>query len=403
MRIHVDTKLYDPFVPITGGAMYTKPEPVQAIACPNCGNNVTGIESIKPAYLRTLTDEFGKVKQDRAMPPCPVPGFETEIQFCTVSPCGCRVSIAWAGAFSQEWAARNSGKSPKPVVAYTPEALTRENQRLIDALTKLYTMQATAEGQQKIDVDYWVVVVADQIQRLHPGQHNISATPRSLDTAVQHWASKNGHTMPTDPVDPFGLKPTPDDYSDAYPMPPQFKNRSTDQADAVSYAMGLYSMPGMTPPMIPPVHRGTEGAAKIRMPDKPVQLEIPDTVIAQVIGVIDHYNNSDEVVGVLNLMITQGGRTPTGAARLEALSALRRHLVSYQSSGTNLHPNAYYFVTTLLSYVDLSHPGTKAIPVMKPKPAGPKMAAAVIGPQPVDKLARKRRTIRRLNADDQKT
>lgn len=417
MNIHIDTEQYDPCIPITGGRRYLKPpEPIAAIACPNCARDVTQISSVEPAYLRNLTDEFGTQKKDRTMPPCPVPGFESEILFCAVSPCGCRVSSAWAGAFMAERTKRLAGNAPKPVVAYTPQDLERVSTKLTDALAKLYTLQATAEGQQKTTVDYWVVIIADQIQRLHPGRHNIAATPQSLDPAVRNWANARGHTMPTDPVDPFELNPVPvagDEYGADYPMPPQFRNSRNDSADALAYATmaasqlgqlnGLVAMPGIAPPhippRIPPVIRGTEGAARIRMPEKPTQIELPESVIAQVIGVIDHHGTRDEVVGVLNLMLEQGGKRQDGAGRLELLSLLRRHLVQYQSAGTELHANAYYFVTTLLSYVDLSHPGTKAVPVMKPKPFGKTKLPVTTVPE-VDKLARKRRTIRRLKPDD---
>lgn len=403
--VHVDTAEFVPASVQTGGARYARPaEPAPPIACPNCGRTVDNIKAGTPAYLRSFTDpEFGTLKKDRTLPPCPVSGFDAEILFMTAEPCGCRVHNEWAGAFAAERSHRKMGLPPKLVTGPSPQQIAKENQKLTDALAKLYGLQAEAEGPQKLAVDYWIVVVGDQLQRLHPGQHNIAASPRSLESEVRNWASENGHTMPTDPVDPFGLNPHPGkaetwEYGSKYPMPKRYKQAGqSDQADAAAYAALSSSL------MLPPP-AGQPGTPMMRRPAPAVQVALPDTVIAQVIGVIDHHGSSDVVAGVIDLMLEQGGRSVTAAARLEAMTVLRRHLVKYQSNGGELHPNAYYFVTTLLSYVDLEHPGTKAIPVLKPKPAGKKLPGpASTQEKPVDKLARKKRTIRRLNPDDQKS
>lgn len=135
--------------------------------------------------------------------------------------------------------------------------------------------------------------------------------------------------------------------------------------------------------------------AQIKRPPPPAQIEIPETTIAQMINIIDHRNNDELVASIVNLMLAQGGRKQDAAARLDALTAIRMELCRYLDTGVSLHHNAYYFVKTLMENYDIGQPG--AVPVPRPKPAGKRPVVSLI-PEP-DKLARKKRTIRKLRED----
>ena len=146
-------------------------------------------------YTRDIPETGGKSHKG-SLPPCPVPGFDVPQMLFTVEPCGCKVSHEWAGSFSGEMQSRLNGNKPKPILPMSEATRAARLVKLEQTLTKLYSSQALAgDTETKKDVDYWIVVVIDQMQRLCPGAHN-KAAPKPLSPEVSSWAGKNGLPTP---------------------------------------------------------------------------------------------------------------------------------------------------------------------------------------------------------------
>lgn len=175
------------------------------ISCPNCSSQVSGLAGAKQLYQRDIPETGGKTHQGD-IPKCPVPGFEMPIMFYTVEPCNCKVSSEWAGAFQAELTSRLTGNPARLVTALTEAQRYQHTDRLEKVLTKLYTLQTgVVTDEEKKNVDYWIVVVVDQIMRINPGGHNRTC-PKELHTEVKQWAAQRSFSAPSKAV-PFEKKP----------------------------------------------------------------------------------------------------------------------------------------------------------------------------------------------------
>lgn len=182
---------------------------VAVIRCPNCQEPVEGLDGAEQLYKVVV----GKTKID--VPPCPVSGLDLPTMTYTVAPCGCRVSSEWAGAFTCEKNRREDGEPPQPVVGLSRKQRDERVKFYQGKLQALYALQAaTNPPETREAIDTWIVIVADQIQRLCPGTHNTAVKP--LTPKVQEWADANAFAVPKFEVTPPADKETTGDATAAY-------------------------------------------------------------------------------------------------------------------------------------------------------------------------------------------
>lgn len=219
-HVHVDTAAAIPAALRTAGLLYQaeaseKAAAKPALTCPSCGEVATDIAGAKQLYQMDHQEAVGKsYKGD--LPPCPVSGLSRPDMLYTVEPCGCRVSQEWAGAFTAEMQSRLSDNPPKAISDMTAKQRAAKVAHYQDRLSALYSLQAVDNPPEtKEAIDYWIVVCADQIQRLSPGAHNKKPMAKPLESKVQGWANTNGfHTPPL----PFAEPPPVGDGTPLYRM-----------------------------------------------------------------------------------------------------------------------------------------------------------------------------------------
>jgi hypothetical protein len=171
-----------------------------ALRCPCCGEVAADIAGATQLYQLDVAEGGGK-SHKADIPPCPVSGLNLPAMAYTVEPCGCRVSSDWAGGFSRELLSRANGGVPKPLVDLTDQQRAEKIAHYGDRLKALYALQAVANPPEtKAAVDYWIVVCADQLQRLAPSGHNRKPPAKPLEAKVADWADKNGFTTPPEPT-----------------------------------------------------------------------------------------------------------------------------------------------------------------------------------------------------------
>lgn len=171
-----------------------------ALRCPCCGEVAADIAGATQLYQIDVAEGGGK-SHKADIPPCPVSGLNLPAMAYTVEPCGCRVSSDWAGGFSRELLSRANGGTPKPLVDLSDKQRAEKIAHYGDRLKALYALQAVANPPEtKAAVDYWIVVCADQLQRLAPSGHNRKPPAKPLEAKVADWADKNGFTTPPEPT-----------------------------------------------------------------------------------------------------------------------------------------------------------------------------------------------------------
>ncbi len=201
-HVNVDTDKQPTKSQQTGGMLYAAEDHSDAINaapplnCPCCGQRAVDLAGATQIY-RVDVKEAGGKSHKGDVPPCPLSSLIHPPMFYTVEPCGCRVSQEWAGAFSAELQSRMDGQPPKAVVDMTQKQRDAKLAVLEGQLSKLYALQAVSTGQAKEGIDYWIVIVADQIQRLCPGPHNMKPS-QPLTPKVANWAEANSLKIPPD-------------------------------------------------------------------------------------------------------------------------------------------------------------------------------------------------------------
>jgi hypothetical protein len=204
--INVDTDKQPSKVTQTGGMLYeaeardelVAKEP--ALKCPSCGQVAYDVAAAVNPYTRTLKDTSGKSYQG-SVPKWPLASKEPPTQFYCIEPCGCRVDHIWAGFFQLEVNSRLEGGTPRPVTQVGPKALAHRLKLLEDDLAKLYSLSShKLPPEEREAVDYWIVIVADLIQRTCPGPHNMKPMDKALTPKVTAWAQEKGMAVP--PVAP---------------------------------------------------------------------------------------------------------------------------------------------------------------------------------------------------------
>lgn len=162
------------------------------LTCPSCGQLVTDIVGATQLYQIDVKETGGKSHKGDP-PPCPVSGLELPPALFTTEPCGCRVFHDWAGGFQAEMQSRLAGNPAKAIKAMSQkdrDKLLAHYQNKMSALMSLQAAPSTAE--QKEAIDYWLVICADQMQRLCPGAHNKKPLPKTLTPKVADWAAGKG-------------------------------------------------------------------------------------------------------------------------------------------------------------------------------------------------------------------
>jgi len=252
-HIHVDTAKQPSVSEQTEGQLYSDivaklidVEP--RMCCPNCGARAHDIKDGGQVYTRDILESGGKTHKGD-IPKCPIPGLDIPTMAYTVSPCGCRVSVEWAGAFAAELQSRLGGSKPAPIIGVTPKQREFKLNKLEADLARLYALQDKATGAQKEAVDYWIVVVADQIQRLCPGKHNQQPLPKKLEPEVIQWAVKNAHSQPTAQVTTTPYYPLLASQGGALPAgTPLYQSASGAMSTVPVYSgqkpAGHYAVPG---------------------------------------------------------------------------------------------------------------------------------------------------------------
>lgn len=202
-HIHIDSTSQLPTSQRKTGMLYAAESHTEAVnahprlLCPSCGELASGIGGGKQLYQVDIAESAGKSHRGD-VPPCPIEGMSTPIMCYNVEPCGCRVNQEWAGAFNAELNRRLSGQKPCDVVDMTPKQRAAKITTLENRLSLLYSIQANTamNTQGREAADYWIVIVADQLQRLCPGVHNTKPTVIPLGAKVANWASINNFTQP---------------------------------------------------------------------------------------------------------------------------------------------------------------------------------------------------------------
>lgn len=162
------------------------------LTCPSCGQLVTDIVGATQLYQVDVKETGGKSHKGDP-PPCPVSGLDLPPALFTTEPCGCRVYHDWAGGFTAELQSRMSGNPPKAVKTMTKKERDKLLAHYQDRMSALMSLQAAPNTkEQKEAVDYWLVICADQIQRLCPGAHNKKPLPKTLEPKVAEWAADKG-------------------------------------------------------------------------------------------------------------------------------------------------------------------------------------------------------------------
>lgn len=201
--INVDTDKQPSAVNQTGGMLYEAEifsDAVNAspkLLCPCCGQSASDIAGAKQLYQVDIKESSGKSHKGD-VPPCPVSGLDVPAMVYSVEPCGCRVSAEWAGAFSAELHSRVSGNKPKAVVDMTAKQREAKLAFLTGKLSELYSLQTVCASTNapREAVDYWIVIVADQMQRLVPSPLNMDPTKMPISPKVEKWAKDGGFATP---------------------------------------------------------------------------------------------------------------------------------------------------------------------------------------------------------------
>lgn len=188
------------------------------IPCPSCGVPVVALRDAVQPY---------RLSNTRDIPPCPVADLPLPPADYVLDPCGCRVDHYWAGAYTAERTHRAGGGESRPVEGLSPaerESRVAFYSRKLSELYVLQIQQAQAAGPvdqaAKDAVDYWVVVVADQIMRLCPGEHNRTPQPhRPLSRTVRDWMHRQELTDPSVPPAGRGVAVYPHQDGTLRPSP----------------------------------------------------------------------------------------------------------------------------------------------------------------------------------------
>ncbi len=216
-RVNVDKDTQPSKVSQTGGMLYEAEKHTKvvgaapALRCPCCGSLAANIAGASDIYQIRIKESGGKSHMG-SVPPCPLSGVEHPGMQYTIDPCGCRVSQHWAGEFQRELLSRLDGKPPKAIQDLTTHQRAGRLKVLENRLSALYALQAQQNTPQMVEaIDYWIVIVADQMQRLCPSPLN--AAPKKLSNAVAAWADAGCLAVP--PTE------TPSVNSKGWPQPSQ--------------------------------------------------------------------------------------------------------------------------------------------------------------------------------------
>jgi len=208
------------------------------IPCPSCGVPVAALrDAVQPYRLSNARD----------IPPCPVADLPLPPADYVLDPCGCRVDHYWAGAYTAERTHRAGGGESRPVEGLLPaerEARVAFYSRKLSELYVLQIQQTQAAGPvdqaAKDAVDYWVVVVADQIMRLCPGEHNRTPQPhRPLSQTVRDWMHRQELTDPSVPPAGRGVAVYPHQDGTLRPSPAHVGQRPLTTVTAPPAAVVL--------------------------------------------------------------------------------------------------------------------------------------------------------------------
>lgn len=144
-----------------------------AIRCPNCGMIVQELGGGEQRYTITVRETGGKSHR-ASLPTLTLPELQgLDMTQYSVEPCGCRVDTAWAGRFTVELNRRLDDLPPQPVSPLTGDEQAVRLTRLQAALSALYAFRGHCHTTDRREaVEFWIVAVADQMQRSCPGVNN---------------------------------------------------------------------------------------------------------------------------------------------------------------------------------------------------------------------------------------
>lgn len=137
-----------------------------ALTCPCCGHLVSELNDALP-----LVFPGGKT-----LDACPVKLPTSEASLLTVysiGPCQCKVSARWAGEYAAELQSRLKGQPTKAIGGLSAQQKDALIIGFTDSLSHLYSARAQVDGDitAAAEIDRWIFIVADQIQRLCDGRH----------------------------------------------------------------------------------------------------------------------------------------------------------------------------------------------------------------------------------------
>ncbi len=423
-HIHVDDGTQPTAAQQTSGQLYgNASEALTAapvICCPNCGQPASAIASGGQAYTRPIKETGGKTHIG-SVPVCPLPGFDIPLLYYAVEPCGCRVAHEWAGAFSQELSSRLSGALPQPVRAMTEVQRQQKICRLEAALTQLYRFQSQAgDTDTKKDIDYWIVIVVDQLFRICPGEHNRRVCPKTIDSEVRRWADTNGHQRPGNAsMRPVGFGGVPLE-EDNLGIPQEFLDGGEDYQTAAPRPRGLGSAlqdtPTHDPPEVPPrtflgrglrtmpieeeprveVYGGTPEQAAVYEAKNRAPAPAPGTLPPRelLVTVLENFEPNRPLI--YSLIQQWVCNSPVSAEQLVTYAVrIRGNIETYLTHGATLKADTLRF---LFGYQALSE--LPASPLRGPAPLPPGITAPPDPLRPrVARHIKKKRTIRKIVED----
>lgn len=337
------------------------------IPCPACAQPVSHISDATNPYRRATTTPGGQVTYSDPPPP-PIADLDPVPMAYTVDPCGCRVTQDWAAAFAAETLRRQGGLPPLPVVDMTPAQRQKRLDRLQDQLTRLYKARSTLPlmPSQVEAVDAWVVIVADQMQRLYP--------PPAADTKPGQpvYRAADGTLSPVPAYDgqlPAGLVTTP---------------------PAKSAFCGLF---GKRKPAAPPPDTSHMAAVKLA-----VKTANPRDLPTELLKRLHEYGVTEKGAA-LRLLDGLTPRKPgCGLPTLELLtrfSGIQANLSRFIAGTEDMTLDTAKYVSAFVDLIDVVTDSPAEVPSPVPEPP----ATPAISAEQAERSARRRRTIRKLRPD----
>ena len=197
------TTISNPLSAQHGDDKWTKLSP--EIVCPNCGSAVNGLKDTQEILPPLHPTKFNQQ---------PIKGITSQevgpaVLTWRLHPCGCKVSVEWAGAYGKEVQRRKDGLAPATVKAMSDDEKAVKLASLEKAIASLLVLKQQYDDQtseqvskglpppphgERVKVERELVLKVDALMKLCPGAHNVGKLSLMQETLA--WAAKNKFQLP---------------------------------------------------------------------------------------------------------------------------------------------------------------------------------------------------------------